>query len=111
MTRCWASGSTQSGSILALTRAHSREVSTSSADITHWGCFLASVEPGKMAKRALRAPMYSWMGLRPSAGRCLSMTSLTPMCDRSPTSSAACTCRGSAVWVPGWAPSAWRSWL
>ncbi|AQZ69995.1 hypothetical protein BKM31_58700 [[Actinomadura] parvosata subsp. kistnae] len=90
LTRCWASGSTQSGSILALTRAQRREVSTSSADMIHCGCFLASAEPGKMAKRALRAPRYSWMGRRPSAPR-FSMTSLTPMCDSSPTSSDTCT--------------------
>ncbi len=44
------------GWMRATVRAHSREVSTSSAAITQSGGFLASAEPGKMAKRALRAP-------------------------------------------------------
>ena len=43
----------------ALTRAHSRVVSTSSAAITHCGCFLNSAEPGEMPNRAPRAPRYS----------------------------------------------------
>ena len=43
----------------AVVRPQSRLVSTSSAAITHAGGFFAKDEPGKMAKRALRAPMYS----------------------------------------------------
>ncbi|CSP94925.1 Uncharacterised protein [Shigella sonnei] len=40
-------------------RPHRRLVSTSSATITHFGGFLNKPEPGKMEKRALRAPVYS----------------------------------------------------
>ena len=44
----------------AASRPHRREVSTSSAAfITHWGGFLASADPGKMANLVPRAPRYS----------------------------------------------------
>lgn len=76
LTRCWASGSIHSGSIFALTLAHSREVSTSSADMIQRGGFLKSAEPGKTANFALRAPRYSFFSV-----------SFSPMCDSSPASS------------------------
>ncbi len=71
-----ASGSTHSGSILAFTRAQSREVSTSSADITQRGGFLNSPDPGKTANRAPRAPPYSRFS-----------TSYRPRCESRPESS------------------------
>ena len=40
-------------------RAHSREVSTSSAETIQSGDFLNSAEPGKIANRVPRAPRYS----------------------------------------------------
>ena len=43
----------------ALTRANRREVSTSSAAITHAGCLAYSADPGKIANLAPRAPRYS----------------------------------------------------
>ena len=55
-TRWAASRSAQIGSIRALLRAHSRVVSTSSADITQVGWRRNSVEPGEMPNRAPRAP-------------------------------------------------------
>lgn len=93
LIRCCASGSTHSGSTLALTRAHSREVSTSSADIRNFGCFLNSAEPGKTANFADRAPRYSFLSV-----------SFRPMCESSPASSETCTlCSGASVsftWMP-----------
>ncbi len=59
MTRWAASGSTHWGWMRAAVRPHSREVSTSSAAITQAGCFFASDDPGKIANRAPRAPVYS----------------------------------------------------
>ena len=56
LTRWPASGSTQAGSIRAAVRPKSRAVSTSSATITQFGCLRARVEPGKIEKRAPRAP-------------------------------------------------------
>lgn len=85
----------------AAVRPHSREVSTSSATITQVGCFLASADPGKMAKRALRAP---WIGAGPS---------LRPMWESSPDSTAWWMWSGSpASWlIVTPAPrAAWRSW-
>ncbi len=54
-----------------------RLVSTSSATTVHFGGFLNSPDPGKMEKRALRAPVNS----------CLS-ASFIPMCDSRLVSSA-----------------------
>ena len=59
LTRCPASGSIHSGWIFATVRAHSREVSTSSAAITQRGGFFASGEPGKIMNLAPRAPRNS----------------------------------------------------
>jgi hypothetical protein len=59
-----ASGSIQPGWMRAAVRPHSREVSTSSATITHVGWRRDSVEPGKIANCAPRAPWYS-RGARP----------------------------------------------
>ncbi len=49
-------GSAQERSIAAFVRANSRLVSTSSALMSSAGCFFASAEPGKIAKRTCRAP-------------------------------------------------------
>jgi hypothetical protein len=54
--------------------------------MTQRGDFLNSDEPGKTAKRALRAPMYSRFSV-----------SYMPMCESSPLSTAWWTRVGSAV--------------
>jgi hypothetical protein len=51
--------------MLATVRAHSRDVSTSSAATIQSGAFRTRLEPGKMANLALRAPRYSARGRRP----------------------------------------------
>ena len=88
----------------ALTRAHSREVSTSSADITQRGGFLNSAEPGKIANLALRAPRYSFLSV-----------SFSPMCDSRPASSETWTrLRVGVLLVERGCPSTCatvRSWL
>ena len=56
LTRWAPSRSAHSGSMAALTRAYSREVSTSSAAMTYAGCLRKSPEPGKTANLVLRAP-------------------------------------------------------
>lgn len=85
LSRCCATGSTHSGSIRAAMRPHRRLVSTSSATMVHFGGFLNRPEPGKMEKRALRAPVYS----------CFS-ASFIPMWDSRPVSSAIWISRYSA---------------
>ena len=77
VTRWAPSCSAHSGWMRATVRAHRRLVSTSSAAITHRGGFLASAEPGAMAKRASRAPEV----LARARGRA------RPMCDSRPASS------------------------
>ena len=59
LTRCAPTCSAQPGSIDATIRAHSRDVSTSSAAITSLGCRLASTEPGQIENRAPRVPWKS----------------------------------------------------
>ena len=60
LTRCSASGSTHSGSIRATVRAHSREVSTSSAAITQSRRLLArAASRGRSRTAPPRAPRYS----------------------------------------------------
>src|SRR5690606_13382849 len=54
-----ARSSAHSGWMRATSRAHSRAVSTSSPAMIHAGGFLLSGEPGKIANRAPRAPVYS----------------------------------------------------
>src|SRR5690606_11307828 len=51
-----ARSSAHSGWMRATSRAHSRDVSTSSPAMIHAGGFLLSGEPGKIANRAPRAP-------------------------------------------------------
>ena len=84
----------------AVTRAHSRDVSTSSAATTHCGGFLASAESGKMANRAPRAPANSVSGRRFPRG--LASVSCMPMCDSSPESRDMCTRSASSAgkWLP-----------
>ena len=96
--------SAHSGSIFALTRAHSRDVSTSSAAITNCGGFLNRPEPGKIANLVPRAPRY-WCWL---AG------SFMPRWDSRPDISETCTLCGSAgspelSVTPIW-DATWRSW-
>ena len=69
--------SAHSGSILALTRAHRRVVSTSSAAMTKSGCRRNSADPGLMPNRAPRAPAYSRLPW-----------SRAPTCESSPARSA-----------------------
>lgn len=109
----------------ALTRAHRRDVSTSSADITKRGGFLKRAEPGKIANLALRAPTYSFL---PEALRGLSPvdvdapaeplvdfgTSFIPMWERSPARRETWTlCSGASSslgWMPIWRATV-RSWV
>ncbi len=74
----WApTSSAHSGSMAALTRAHNRLVSTSSALMTTSGCLRNRPDPGLMPKRAPRAPAYSRLAW-----------SRTPTWERSPASRA-----------------------
>ena len=103
LIRCCATGSTHSGSMRAAIRPHRRLVSTSSATIVHFGGFLNRPDPGKMEKRALRAPVNS----------CLS-ASFMPMCDSRPVSNAVWISRYSAGSLLIGRPSSfttWRSWV
>ena len=72
-SRFAASRSTQRGSMLATSRAHSLEVSTNSAAITYCGLVFASAEPGKIMNLVLRAPWYSRVS-----------TFRIPICDSNP---------------------------
>lgn len=99
-------GSTHSGSILALTRAQRRDVSTSSADMTKRGVFLKRAEPGKIANLALRAPRYSFFAP--------SFTSFMPMCESSPARRETWTLCSAASSSLNWMPiclATVRSWL
>ena len=96
MTRCAATGSTHSGSIAATVRAHSREVSTSSAATTQSGGLRARPEPGKTANLVPRAPRYSGSGRLPRSappgppgrapgdGLAGASTIFMPTCDKQP---------------------------
>ena len=64
VTRSPAAASTHAGSTPATVRAHSREVSTSSAAMTIVGGRFATVEPGQIANRAPREPSYSMSARR-----------------------------------------------
>ena len=96
--------SAQAGSIAATVRAKSRQVSTSSAAMTAVGRFLRSPEPGKIAKRAPRAPRYS--PPRGSARFCAARSALVragavrssrmPMCESRPDRIARWISSGSA---------------
>src|SRR4051812_32095980 len=59
VTRTPATAPTHARSAPATVRAHSREVSTSSAAMTIVGGRFARVEPGQIANRAPREPSYS----------------------------------------------------
>ena len=76
-------------------RAHSRVVSTISPAITSGGWVLASDEPGLIANRVPRAPMYSRRGARPRGLRCplagSSLMSASPTWDSRPVRMAVCT--------------------
>ena len=56
VTRSRAAGSIHAGSMRATVRANRREVSTSSAVITHSGWARESPEPGQIVNRVPRAP-------------------------------------------------------
>ncbi len=108
----------------AATLAHSRDVSTSSAAITHCGGFLASTESGKIANRAPRAPANSAGPRRFAPVFC--SASFMPMCESRPASSDMCTrsrlagaapdhvaagtAHGPVAAVPATSLAAWRNW-
>src|SRR5271156_6758452 len=91
----------------ATVRAHSLDVSTSSAATIQSGPFLARLDPGKMANLALRAPRYSASGRRPpepaepAAGAlvaaALAGSVFIPICESSPGSKERCTRDRSAL--------------
>src|SRR5690606_9778346 len=91
VTRCAPSSSAHSGLIAATSRAHNREVSTSSPAMAHAGGLRTSAEPGQIANLTPRAPRYSPRGLRllsddgaPLAVRPTSVTSSCPSWESRP---------------------------